>query len=590
MFVDHDRRSQHRDTIPSPGELSVNARISEQLHADPCYARYAPDSVGPWPPEPFANIAKTRGGVVTTSTLYFFVDTNLFIQCHPLQQLDWSRWRGFEQVRLIVSSPVMHEIDRLKTRGGRVGKRARAASAMFREMLGQTHKLVHDQSPRVVLSVEPQHTPTLDLTERLNYQERDHQLLGTVHAFGQSNPTSDVRLLTHDTIPLYTAQGLDLTADQIPDDWLLPPETTETERKMAALQAENTLLKAAEPSFSIHCEDQSDTTVERYHASYTWYEPLTEAEVHSLMQRLKARFPLATDFGSREPAERPAPPTVANRLFSTRQVFTPATDEEIEKYRDEDYPRWLERCEETLRAHHRTLQAETPVLGFAFLAENSGTRPAADALVTIEARGGFEIRPPPFDDTDEDREGEDKASGSLESGALPPPPVAPRGRWKNTVGGQPGDVLRTFSLIGRSMQDLSGIANPDPHILTRPLAIPSFDPPDPRDPNAFHYKPRRPAEPQASFALECAQWRHDNEAATFFGEIHVPTDRDAAEGLLVCRIQAANLSKSVSCRIPVRIAIAHVSALESARGMVEALDDTLGSRIASSRPWTDRAD
>ena len=88
-------------------------------------------------------------------------------------------------------------------------------------------------------------------------------------------------------------------------------------------RAENSRLKAAEPSFSIRCEDQSDTTVERYHASYRWYEPLTEAAVDGLMQRLKARFPLTTDFGSRKPAERPAPPTVANRLFSTRQVFTP---------------------------------------------------------------------------------------------------------------------------------------------------------------------------------------------------------------------------------------------------------------------------
>ena len=194
------------------------------------------------------------------------------------------------------------------------------------------------------------------------------------------------------------------------------------------------------------------------------------------------------------------------------------------------------------------------MLEFAFLAENSGTRPAADALVMIEARGGFEIRPPPFEDTDEDREGEDDASGSLESGALRPPPVAPRGRWKNTVGGQPGDVLRALDLFGRSLQDISGIAYPDPDILSRPLAFPSLNRPDPRDPNAFYYKPGRPAEPQASFSLECAQWRHDNEAEPFIGEIHVPTDRDAAEGLLVCRIQAANLSKSVSCRIPVRIA------------------------------------
>ena len=527
---------------------------------------------------------------MTTSTLYLFVDTNLFIHCHAPEQLDWSPWHEFEEVRLIVSTPVLREIDRLKTRGGRVGNRARAASAMFREMLGQPHKVVHAQSPRVVLAVEPQHTYAQDLAERLNYAERDDQLIGTVHQFARSNPSSDARLLTHDTIPLYTAQGLGLAADQISDDWLLPPETTETERKMAALETENSRLKAAEPSFSVRCEDQSDTTVERYHASYTWYEPLTEAEVDDLMQRLKARFPLATDFGSREPAERPAPPSVANRFFQTRQVFTPATDDEIEKYRDQDYPRWLERCEETLRAHHRTLQAETPVLEFAFLAENSGTRPAADALVTIEARGGFEIRPPPFDDTDEDREGEEEVSGGLESGALPPPPVAPRGRWTNTVGGQPGALLRGLDRAGRTLQDISVTAYPDLDILSRPLAHPSLIRPDSRDPNAFYYKPSRPAEPQASFALECAQWRHDNEAAPIFGEIHVPTDQDAVEGLLVCHIQAANLSKSVSCRIPVRIAIAHVSAFDSARDMVEALHHTVGSLIASSRPRTDRAD
>ena len=518
------------------------------------------------------------------------MDTNLFIQCHSLEQLDWSPWHGFEEVRLIVSTPVLREINHLKTRGGRVGKRARAASAMFREMLGQTHKLVYAQSPRVVLSVEPRHRPAPDLADRLNYEERDDQLIGTVHEFARSNPSSEVRLLTHDTTPLYTAQGLDLTADPISDDWLLLSEATETERKVAVLEAENARLKAAEPSFSIRCEDQSEATVECYHASYTWYEPLIEAEIDGLMERLKARFPLAADFGPKEPAERPAPPTVANRLFQTRQVFTPATDEEIEKYRDEDYPRWLEHCEETLRAHHRTLQTEAPVLEFAFLAENTGTRPAAEALVTIEARGRFEIRPPPSDDTDEDGEGEDDPSESRESGALPPPPVAPRGRWENTIGGQPGDALRALNLIGRSLQDFSGIVNPDAGILSRPLAFPSLNRPEPRDPNVFYYKPGRPAEPQASFALECAQWRHDNEAEPFIGEIHAPTDRDAAEGLLVCRIQAANLSKSVPCRIPVRIAITHVSAFESARGMVEDLVETPEFRIPPSPRPTGEAD
>ena len=106
------------------------------------------------------------------------------------------------------------------------------------------------------------------------------------------NPSNDVRLLTHDTVPLYTARSLGVTADLISDDWLLPPENTETERRLAAVEAENARLKSAEPSLSLLCQDSSDTEVDLYSATFTWFEPLTDAEVDGLMQRLKARFPL----------------------------------------------------------------------------------------------------------------------------------------------------------------------------------------------------------------------------------------------------------------------------------------------------------
>ena len=34
---------------------------------------------------------------MTKQTLYLFPDTNLFIQCRPLEQLDWSEWEEFEE-------------------------------------------------------------------------------------------------------------------------------------------------------------------------------------------------------------------------------------------------------------------------------------------------------------------------------------------------------------------------------------------------------------------------------------------------------------------------------------------------------------
>ena len=351
---------------------------------------------------------------MTNTVLHFFLDTNLFIQCHPLEQLDWSPWRAFEEVRLIVSRPVLREIDRLKTKGNdRVGRRARTASAMLREILGDAHKVIRPQSPRVILSVELQHTYNRELEGRLDFQERDDQLIGTVYEFARTNSSADVRLLTHDTIPLYTARGLGVQADIILDDWLLQPEKTESERRLTALEAENARLKSAEPSVSLRCADPSDTEINRYSATFTWFEPLTDAELDGLMQRLRARFPLATHFGSSEPVEQPPPATVADRLFATNRTFVPATDEEIKKYRTEAYPDWLERCEEMLRTHHRTLQRDIPLLEFTFLAENTGTRPAADVLVTIEAHGGFQIKPPSFEDEDEEQEREDETPANL---------------------------------------------------------------------------------------------------------------------------------------------------------------------------------
>ena len=208
----------------------------------------------------------------------------------------------------------------------------------------------------------------------------------------------------------------------IPKKWLLPHETTEIEKELRALREENTRLKKAEPSFTIRCMDKLDSEVERYYSSYKRFERLTDEQIEVLMQRLKDYFPMETDFGSREPAESTVKPTRFkkrtgfNALIGTTKVFTPATNEEIAKYSDEAYPKWLKDCELSLRNHHRALQQQTPVLEFSFLATNVGTRPASDALITFEALGNFRIKPPPYD-------GKDRDVGNLLPTVLPQPPV-----------------------------------------------------------------------------------------------------------------------------------------------------------------------
>ena len=155
-----------------------------------------------------------------------------------MEELDWSQWDGYE-VRVVVSNPVLREIDDWKNKGNdRRAKRARAANAMFGNMLSTGSKVVRESSPRVTLHVEPGHQYSLKLSDQLDYSERDDQLVGIVHRFAKEKPGEDVRLLTRDTIPLYRAKGLQLKAERIEEAWLLPPENDESQKQIAALKDE----------------------------------------------------------------------------------------------------------------------------------------------------------------------------------------------------------------------------------------------------------------------------------------------------------------------------------------------------------------
>ena len=46
--------------------------------------------------------------------LYLFADTNLFLQCKVLQEIDWSQLGTFHHIEVVVCRTVQLEIDALK--------------------------------------------------------------------------------------------------------------------------------------------------------------------------------------------------------------------------------------------------------------------------------------------------------------------------------------------------------------------------------------------------------------------------------------------------------------------------------------------
>lgn len=342
---------------------------------------------------------------MTQKIVCLFPDTNLFIHGKALNEIDWQEFAAFDEVHLIICRPTQKEIDKHKNRGGeRLARRARTASSLLRDVINNGPGIVRQANPcvKVMLMVDLRPAPTH--ADRLNYEEPDDQLVGIVHAFRQGNPGADARVLTHDTGPMASARMVGVPVFPIPDVWLRPPEASEEEKKVRELEAKIARLTKSEPNFLIAFVDDEGNNLDAIEYEAVRYEALTKEELDGLMDRIRARLPVATDFGAREPVERFTP--FGNLNIGTKQILTPATDEQIAAYRDQQYPQWLKECERILRGYHDLIRQQSAPLMFCIVAVNDGTRPAKDALITIEARGHFKIRPPAYKNEDDDEHAE----------------------------------------------------------------------------------------------------------------------------------------------------------------------------------------
>lgn len=477
---------------------------------------------------------------MTTRTLSFFPDTNLFIQCRPLEELDWSEWADFEEVHLIVCRTVQREIDRQKHYGnGRVAQRARKTSSLFRSIIEEDYKVIREKDPHVKLMLEASSIPSLELRDRLDYNEPDNEIVGFLYQYRQQHPEVDVRLLTHDTGPMMTARSLDLPFVQIKDDWLLPPESNETERENRRLKEEITHLRKTEPEFYIRCLDNDESEIDTLEVKCPFYEPLNEHEVSAFIDQLKSRFPIVTDFGSRRRTDKSS---TLGSIIEISRLHPPPSERDIAKYRDEEYPTWIEDCKNILFNLHKALLRDTKAPIFRLGVTNKGSRPGKNALVVIASKGNFKICPPQLEDDEHSKE------QRILDRLLPIPPKPPKGQL--------------FTDLNRSF-----LPRPDSSLYLPPDMTRFHS----RDPDAFYYKPDQPQMPVESFSLGCEQWRHGIAEECFEGEIFAANDQDKIQGAIECEIHAENLSSPAKKIIPVRITVKRESTRDYAANLVTKL-------------------
>ncbi|MEM0928039.1 MAG: PIN domain-containing protein [Pseudomonadota bacterium] len=496
-------------------------------------------------------------------------DTNLFFECKALEQLPWSEL-GDGPFVILLTKPVLDEIDEHKKSGNRTRRRAVEIFGRIREMLRAKvqEECVETEGAEVSLRLAGRLSVGNEPLDGLNLSKNDDRLIAILSELVANG--EDAFLLTHDTGPASTAEGYGLPFYLIPDHWLRPAEATPEEKQVKALESELTAYRQSEPILALQLAGRSERTPTVTRALEV-LTPLDDEDITAAIEALKTAHPLKTDYS--DPPKAPPVLKAGSVILSDSIRYEAPSQDDQQVYKEKTYPAWLDACRAVFASLHRVKRTTAPTSLIIEL-ENEGSRPAHGVRITFEAQGGIWMKRPNRDEDDEETDSESNATTpEPDLPELPTPPKPPA--WRTVI------VEQTHSIpaVGSAAQSLADLARGnllglpkgvqamlgaddrirrmglgdgglhDRYVPTLPnLRIPSPHIPPPHDPEAFYYDHWRPSVPVSSGALTCDRLRHQNGTETFEVEV-LFQDGAAINASILCRVHADNLTQPASLRI-----------------------------------------
>lgn len=463
--------------------------------------------------------------------LYLFPDTNIFLQCKPLEQVKFSEITNCDEVYIIITRPIQKEIDRQKGQGNsRLSKKAKAAAALFNKVIDSPDMtlVIRERTPRVFLTMNLSLRPSEQLSDQLDYQEADDRFVGIAAGYCPTNKDSEVAIITNDSGPRFSALKHKITCCKVPSSWMLDAETDEKDKKIKSLEAQLQQFTQSMPQINIEATD-----TEQFETKFSYYTALSEDELSKLLGQLTDAFPLVTDFNKKQ--ANPQSFTSLERTLKeiTHQEFVPVSADEIALYRDIRYPEWRKQCEEILKNCHEHLNPRLIKHPLSFMLQNTGYAVAERAVITFTAKGDFAL-------CGNNWKIEPKWIESKEID-LPSAPTAPKGKWRTKW----TESEKMDFALGTPISKIYNI---------NPLHIPPAI-----DKNKFYYK-NKTNFPVQAVLLECEEWRHQIEEEEHQLFVYTANKPNELSGAIQVRVDANNLLEPVTKTFKLKITIEEKSA------------------------------
>jgi hypothetical protein len=299
------------------------------------------------------------------------LDTHAFLHYRSLEEIDWLKLLGADDVSILIAPVVTRELDKIKVTHDKKKIRKRAAAA-----LSKIAESLRKPPPRHIRSgVElrfRQSEPSIDFdAHRLNDKISDDWLIATALELREEYPNGRLVIVTNDVGFQMKAVGHGLECVEIPEEYSLPDLPDPDELRTRELERELTGYRRAAPDLRLTFLDGKD---------------------HLRVQLARIPLPGDEDISRRMTELRLAHPraTKPERYSGAELMLGGVGPLDIDRHNDRTEKFYVE-YERYLKSLDKFEDAQRRLFQIAIVLRNTGYSPAEDIDIYLHLPDGLTI-------------------------------------------------------------------------------------------------------------------------------------------------------------------------------------------------------
>lgn len=191
---------------------------------------------------------------------YIFLDTNVFMHFNLFDQIDWGKITDTKDYKILISDITLRELDEKKyDKDDKKADRAKKIVSKIEKIIDEYNNIIQNKAKSELIILKAISKVFLE-ENSLNPDDQDNYLIASMIDYKNKNPDHDIVLITYDSGPKLKAKSFGLNCIKMPEEFLLPKEPSQNDKKLKELQAENLRLKNKIPKLSVVFEDNKQST------------------------------------------------------------------------------------------------------------------------------------------------------------------------------------------------------------------------------------------------------------------------------------------------------------------------------------------